>query len=80
MTKAEFVFRKLEMGCCECGCGQTTKIATQTCLRDNILKGQHRRFISGHQNRRFIKNHSDRPAEGQFKHKGYVYVLCPDHP
>lgn len=33
---------------CECGCGQETKIATYTCNRLGIIKGQHLRFVRGH--------------------------------
>lgn len=67
-------------GKCECGCGGATTISDKTYTKQGIKKGEPRRFISGHQNRRFIKTHTESPEDGQFIHKGYVYVLCPDHP
>jgi hypothetical protein len=68
-------------GECECGCGQETTIAVKTSKRENIKKGEYRRFAFGHQNRRNIKNHKNEPKEGQFYHSGYVYVKAPDdHP
>lgn len=35
-------------GLCECGCGQRTSIATHSNTARGIRKGQHVRFISGH--------------------------------
>ena len=35
-------------GLCQCGCGQQTKIANKTQRSDGVVKGQHRRFVSGH--------------------------------
>jgi hypothetical protein len=68
-------------GLCECGCGGITSIAPKTSARENVQKGEHRKFCFGHQNRRFITNHSEEPQRGQFIHAGYVYVLAPKgHP
>lgn len=33
---------------CECGCGQTTTIVPAAVRRYGLAKGQHRRFIAGH--------------------------------
>ena len=67
-------------GLCECGCGGTTSIAVKTSNKEGIKKGEHRRFLLGHHNRRLRKNYTDEPKEKQFINKGYVYILCPDHP
>jgi hypothetical protein len=59
----------------------TTSISPKTSTRENIKKGEQRKFCFGHQNRRFIKNHNDKPERGQFIHAGYVYVIAPgEHP
>lgn len=65
-------------GVCECGCGMETKKHTRNRPKLGHIKGEHRRFVKGHQNRRFIKNHQQKPKEGQFIHSGYVYVRIPD--
>ena len=33
---------------CECGCGQVTRISSKTRAADGHIKGQHMRFIKGH--------------------------------
>lgn len=38
-------------GFCMCGCGQRTKIATQTWAAQGYVKGQPRRFVKGHNGR-----------------------------
>lgn len=40
-----------QAGPCECGCGQATAIAEQTCARDGYRKGEPKRFIVGHNGR-----------------------------
>jgi hypothetical protein len=35
-------------GFCQCGCGQKTNIAKQTCKRNGYVKDQPNRFINGH--------------------------------
>ena len=75
--KNKFIAEKT--GLCECGCGQMTRKSPKTSARAGYVKGQHRRFVKGHQNRRSVK-HNKQLKEGQFYNKGYVYVLCPDHP
>jgi hypothetical protein len=61
---------------CECGCGLLTHQAKRTANRENIKKGQYRRFIKGHQNKILRQKYKN----GQFIHKGYVYVLSEGHP
>jgi len=39
------------MGKCECGCGGETTIAKLTDWRRGYIRGQHCKFIAGHQNR-----------------------------
>jgi hypothetical protein len=41
---------KIPLGTCQCGCGQSTTIATKTTTREGWIKGQPKRFISGHNN------------------------------
>lgn len=38
-------------GLCECGCGETTPIAAKTSQRYGHVRGQHVRFVSGHNGR-----------------------------
>lgn len=38
-------------GYCHCGCGRKTRIAPRAETRAGILKGQPRKYVSGHQNR-----------------------------
>jgi hypothetical protein len=55
-------------GVCECGCGQKTNIARQSILSKGIIKGQHRRFISGHRlkkNKEKATCHPDRDAKAK---------------
>ena len=35
-------------GLCQCGCGQTTKVATYTHSKNGWVKGEHLRYIHGH--------------------------------
>lgn len=42
---------EIEKGLCHCGCGGKTDIIIRNNARDGDVKGQHRRFISGHQRR-----------------------------
>lgn len=81
MTEQEINKRLYEiMGLCKCGCGQITKLYEKSNKKLRVTKGEHRPFVKGHQNRRFRKNYNDVPIEGQFKNKGYVYVLASHHP
>lgn len=40
-------------GLCGCGCGQTTPRASYTSTKANVVRGEHLRFIPGHQRQRF---------------------------
>jgi hypothetical protein len=59
-------------GYCQCGCGEKTKLIQKTQNDKGDIKGEPRKFISGHQNSwkggRYITE------------KGYVMVLCHGHP
>lgn len=46
----------MEVGLCECGCGQQPSIAKKTSLERGDIKGKPRRFLRGHNNR-LIKPH-----------------------
>lgn len=43
---------EIPYGYCQCGCGQKTPISNKTSSRDGTVKGQHVRYITGHQCRR----------------------------
>ena len=36
------------MGYCKCGCGGQTRIATQNCIRDHMVRGEPMRYLPGH--------------------------------
>lgn len=38
----------IPLGLCQCGCGAKTRLATKTSTRDGAVKGQPKRFVSGH--------------------------------
>lgn len=40
--------QEIPYGCCCCGCGQKTKIATRTIPKHGWVKGEPRRFVKGH--------------------------------
>lgn len=63
-------------GLCCCGCGEKTTVAKRTYNTEGIKKGEHRRFVRGHHNKIFKQNYKN----GLMKNKGYVYVLCENHP
>jgi hypothetical protein len=69
---------KVTPGLCECGCGQRTAIAPKNDSRKGIVKGQHMRFVNGHNHN--SENHPQWKG-GRFIHKtGYVKIHSPDHP
>lgn len=66
-------------GLCFCGCGQVTPIATQNKADRGYYKGQHVRYVLGHQ----VPEGSDNPGwkGGKWiRSGGYVMTLKPDHP
>lgn len=64
-------------GMCKCGCGQITTIAKRTSKRDETIKGEHIKFIHGH-NSRFAhpmlgKKHSETTRKKlSDSHKGQI--------
>jgi hypothetical protein len=40
----------IALGLCQCGCGEKTAIASRSDARQRLVKGQPKRFVSGHQN------------------------------
>lgn len=42
---------EVEMGLCQCGCGEKTKVSPHTDRFHGFVKGEPRRFIHGHHNR-----------------------------
>lgn len=65
-------------GYCMCGCGRKTKIATHDRLTRGYRKGEHLKYILGHQ----VPHGEANPAwkGGRTIRRGYVYVLAPEHP
>ena len=59
-------------GFCVCGCGEKTPIAKETDRRRNIKKGEHFKFIHGHNSR--LKRRGDTRMQG-----GYVQIRMPGH-
>jgi hypothetical protein len=75
--------RRCVVRLCECGCGQTTRIATRTSAARGERRGEPNRFLKGH-------NGSVNPATGAASSawnggkavvgKGYIGIYRPDHP
>jgi hypothetical protein len=63
------------MKLCECGCGKPAPIATQTDRAAGTIKGEPRRFVSGH-NAYGVKRGPGRYVN----HLGYVLLRLPNHP
>lgn len=42
---------EIPYGFCHCGCGQKTKLASRSCSKDKMVKGEPLRYIFGHYNR-----------------------------
>lgn len=40
-------------GLCQCGCGQPTRRSPITIRKTGIVRGEHRRFVTGHHKRRY---------------------------
>lgn len=60
-----------EYGFCECGCGEKTNLAPQTCTSKGWVKGEPRRFILGHSNRGELHGNW---KGGQWKQGNYMMV------
>jgi hypothetical protein len=66
-------------GLCACGCGTPTPIAAENHPERGYYKGQHTRYVPGHQVAVGVDNH--RWKGGRTTHKsGYVYRYAPEHP
>jgi hypothetical protein len=64
-----------EIKLCECGCGQSTTLATHSSSKHGVVKGQSMRFIRGHRGRgSFTPNPVEHRLDGTtvifLKHKG----------
>ena len=66
-------------GYCECGCGERTKISSQTNRRTGVYRGYPQRYVHGHR----VRLTSDRKIyDGRFfqKSTGYWFVRDPTNP
>jgi len=64
-------------GICQCGCGMTTGVVPQTHRKRGLVKGEHYRFIQGH-NGHGLDN--SRWKGGRIKQDRYWSIYCPGHP
>lgn len=64
MTRLQFV------KVCECGCGQPTKLASQSCTREGWIRGQPLRFLNSH------ARPPSRPAADRFWEKVAITPGC----
>ncbi len=62
----------VRVGLCECGCGESTALATRTDARRRVIKGQPTRYIAGHNGN--IKIH------GPLTSHGYRLKRARGHP
>lgn len=67
---------KIEIGYCQCGCGKQTRIANRNDFSDNLIKGQYKRFIKGHNSK---LDHPHNWKGGSIDSQGYKKVYCADH-
>ena len=76
--------KKIEYGCCECGCGQKTNISPQTDKKRGYVKGEPVRFIRGHQLKHGSGSNNHNWKGGGHIRKGrqtsYVMIYMPDYP
>ena len=63
---------EIPYGFCMCGCGEKTPIAKETDRRKNIKKGEHLKFIHGHNSR--LKRRGNTRIQN-----GYVQIRMPEH-
>jgi hypothetical protein len=69
--------KDIPLGLCQCGCGQKTWIASQSCTKYGWKKGQPTRFIAGHNAK---AEHPKSWKGGKTASNGYVQIWKPDHP
>lgn len=74
--------KTVEYGLCYCGCGEKTKLATQSSVRDGWIKGQPIKFIRGHNNGSGKNNPNWKNGKTIHKCKSTCYFLIylPEHP
>ena len=65
-------------GLCECGCGEKTKIITETNLRIGRIKGEQNRYIHGH-HARGVNNPHYNGGRCYVPNDG-VHITMPGHP
>jgi hypothetical protein len=75
-------------GFCQCGCGEETRVISASCSTRGLVKGEHRRFVHGHNCDPSAlapyQNCGDRHngwKGGRIKTTlGYIYIYKPNHP
>ena len=68
-------------GLCQCGCGQATAVARCGNSAKGWVKGEHRRFVSGHNSRlRGCGPDHFNWKGGRIKTNGYIMLNLPAHP
>lgn len=68
-------------GLCLCGCGEETQLAKQTEIRRGLIKGQPKRFVTGHNSRVMLPEQTSMWRGGIANKDGYVLRLKPEgHP
>lgn len=71
--------KEVRKGFCKCGCGQKTAINKQSSVKDGLVKGEPKRFISGHNSRTGALSISWKGGRIKSTH-GYICVKNPNHP
>lgn len=69
----------MEVGFCQCGCGEKTEICKRTSTRQGYAKGHPKKFISGHAIRG-ERNPSWKRGWKIDRKGGYKLILSPEHP
>ncbi len=74
---------EIPYGYCHCGCGQKTNLINRNDPARGLVKGEPRRFVSGHCNRGKVGPKNSHWKGGKMKSgEGgkYISVYCPNHP